>query len=80
MPRVYTWRIVGWSYLDPSDTTVALAVDIRHLAGTPPGEIVRATARLLSAEGRRLVSEVRAEDRRGLVGDGRHERMIVDVG
>lgn len=66
-------------FLDPSDTTVGTAVDIRHLAGTPPGAIVRATARLLSVEGRRLVFEVRAEDRWGLVGEGRHERMIVDV-
>lgn len=67
-------------YLDPSCTTVGTAVDVRHLAGTPPGATVSATARLLSSDGRRLVFEVRAWDRWGVVGEGRHERMIVDIG
>ncbi len=66
-------------YLDPASTTVGTAVDVRHLAGTPPGATVRAAAKLLSADGGRLVFEVRAEDRWGLIGEGRHERMIVDV-
>lgn len=66
-------------YLDPASTTVGTSVDVRHLAGTPPGAMVRATARLVSSEGRRLVFEVRAEDARGLIGEGRHERMVVDV-
>lgn len=63
--------------------TVGAHVDIRHLAPTPVGFEVRATADLLEVEDRQLTMRVEvrevdaAEDL--LVGEGTHQRFIVDV-
>lgn len=63
--------------------TVGAHLDIRHLAPTPVGFEVRATARLVKIEGRRLTFRVEVheepfgEDQ--LVGEGVHERAIIDV-
>jgi predicted thioesterase len=59
--------------------TVGIGVDVRHLAATPLGMKVRATATLKEIDGRRLTFEVKAWDEVELVGEGIHERMIIDV-
>ena len=64
--------------LEPDQTTVGSTVELRHVAPTPVGETVEATARLASVEGRRLQFEVRVVDRAGTVAEGRHGRVIVD--
>jgi len=63
--------------IGPGDTTVGTRIDIAHLAATPIGQEVRAEARLVRVEGRRLLFEVEAWDARGKIGEGRHERVIV---
>ena len=55
-------------------------LDVRHIAATPVGMRVRATARLLSAEGRTLEFKVEARDEKDLIGDGTHQRLVVNVG
>jgi fluoroacetyl-CoA thioesterase len=63
----------------PSDqTTVGVRVDVRHLAASPPGEQIRARAELIEVDGRRLVFHVEAFDSHEKVGEGTHERMVVD--
>lgn len=64
-------------YMEPGETTVGSLVNIRHLAPTPPGFMVTATARLLQIDGRRLVFQVEASDGIDKVGDGTHERFLV---
>jgi fluoroacetyl-CoA thioesterase len=64
--------------LPPDQTTVGVRVDVRHLAATPPGEQVRARAELIEVEGRRLVFHVEAFDSHEKIGEGTHERMVVD--
>jgi fluoroacetyl-CoA thioesterase len=67
--------------------TVGVHLDVRHLAPTPIGFEVRATAELIEVEGRRLTFRVEAyeepfnEERGGglLVGEGTHQRAIIDV-
>ena len=54
-------------------------LDVRHIAATPVGMRVRATARLLSVDGRTLEFQVEAHDERGLIGDGSHTRLVVNV-
>lgn len=66
-------------HLSPGSTTVGSRVDVRHLAATPEGYEIRATARLVEVDGRRLVFEVEAFDPFEKVGEGRHERFVVDV-
>jgi fluoroacetyl-CoA thioesterase len=51
---------------------------VRHLAATPPGVTVRARAELIEVDQRRLVFRVTASDPVETIGEGRHERAIVD--
>jgi fluoroacetyl-CoA thioesterase len=54
-------------------------LDVRHIAATPVGMRVRATARLLSVEGRTLEFRVEAHDEKDLIRDGSHQRLVVNV-
>ncbi|HEY7506022.1 MAG TPA: thioesterase family protein, partial [Nitrososphaera sp.] len=59
--------------------SVGTIVDIRHLAATPVGAAVSLKARVTSSEGRRVMFEVEAHDKLEKIGDGRHERFIINV-
>ncbi len=65
-------------YLPEPYTTVGVAVNVRHLNPAPLGGVVRVISKLLSIEGRRLVFEVRVYYRDVLIGEGLHERFIVN--
>jgi len=54
-------------------------LDISHFAATPVGMRVRATAEVLRVDGRTIYFRVRAEDERELIGEGTHERVVVNV-
>jgi fluoroacetyl-CoA thioesterase len=54
-------------------------LDVRHIAATPVGMKVRATAKLLSVDGRTLEFRVEAHDEKDLIGDGAHTRLVVNV-
>ncbi len=54
-------------------------LDVRHLAATPVGMKVRATARVKKVDGRTVSFEVSAHDEKALIGDGLHERVVVNV-
>ncbi len=56
-----------------------MEVDVRHLAPTPVGGRVTASARLVSVEGRRLTFKVEAHDELEKVAEGTHVRAIVDL-
>ena len=64
--------------LPDGQVTVGTRVDIRHLAATPLGMQVRTRAELVEIVGRRLVFHVEAFDAQEKIGDGTHERAIVD--
>jgi fluoroacetyl-CoA thioesterase len=66
-------------YLEPGESAIGTAVDIRHLAATPVGQHVTAEAQVTQAEGRRLVFAVTARDEADEIGRGSHERMVVDL-
>ncbi|MBI1396445.1 MAG: thioesterase [Betaproteobacteria bacterium] len=59
-------------------TTVGTRVDVQHLAATPPGMRVRAYAKLVKVHGRMLDFEVWAEDDIERIGEGTHQRAVVD--
>jgi predicted thioesterase len=52
-------------------------LDVSHVAATPIGMKVWAEAELVEVDGRRLVFAVRARDEIDLIGEGRHERVVV---
>jgi len=54
-------------------------LDISHIAATPVGMRVRATAEVVRVEGRTVHFRVRAEDERELIGQGTHERVVVNL-
>jgi predicted thioesterase len=64
--------------LGDGETTVGVRVDVRHLAPTPAGAEVRARAELVAIDGRRLTFQVTAFDATEQIGEGMHERAIVD--
>ena len=72
------WRAVAHS-LDEGDVTVGTVVNVRHLAATPLGQLVRATAELIEIDGRRLIFSVEAYDEKRKIGEGQHERFIVNL-
>jgi predicted thioesterase len=63
--------------LDPGSTTVGARVELDHLAPTPPGAMVSATARLEAVEGRRLTFSFEVSDPGGPVARGTHLRVVV---
>ena len=65
--------------LPPGHQSLGTVLDIRHIAATPVGMRVRASAVVESVEGRTVVFRVEAHDDRELIGDGRHERVVVNV-
>ncbi|MBQ9546010.1 MAG: thioesterase family protein [Bacteroidales bacterium] len=65
-------------YLDEGLTTVGTHIDISHTAATPIGMKVRCKSELIEIDGRRLVFSVAAYDEAGVIGEGKHERFIVD--
>ena len=64
-------------HLPPGGTTVGTMVDIKHLAATPVGMKVRATATLLETDGRRFLFAIEAWDEKEKIAEGRHERFVV---
>jgi predicted thioesterase len=65
--------------LPEGQQTVGVWIGLRHLAATPPGMRVTVRAELLQVEGRRLRFRVEAHDEVERVGEGEHERFVVDV-
>lgn len=66
-------------YLAPGQGSVGTRVEVSHLAATPVGMTVRATATLVELAGKKLTFAVEAFDDREKVGEGRHERFIIDT-
>ena len=54
-------------------------LDVTHIAATPVGMRVNATAEVVATEGRIITFRVSARDERDLIGEGTHERVVVNV-
>jgi len=59
--------------------SVGTHLDISHMAATPVGMRVKAYAEVTEVAGRKLTFRVWAEDEIELIGEGSHERIIVEV-
>ncbi|MEL7567039.1 MAG: thioesterase family protein [Dehalobacterium sp.] len=60
-------------------STVGTEISVRHLAATPLGLTVKAKAELVEIDGRRLVFRVEAFDDMEKIGEGEHQRFIIQV-
>lgn len=66
-------------FLDPGQGTVGTLLNVKHLAATPVGmEVRRCETKLIEIDRKRLVFEVKAFDACGLIGEGTHERFVID--
>ena len=59
--------------------SVGTLVNVRHLKATPVGTPVKLKAKVVKVEDRRITFEVEATDRLEKIGDGLHERAIINV-
>jgi fluoroacetyl-CoA thioesterase len=64
-------------HLSPGAGSVGTMVEMKHLAATPVGMTVRATATLLESDGKRYLFAVEAWDEKEKIAEGRHERFVV---
>jgi predicted thioesterase len=59
--------------------SLGIRLDVGHYAATPVGMRVRATAELVKIDGRTLDFRVEARDEKEAIGDGLHQRVVVNV-
>ena len=59
--------------------SLGIHVDISHVAATPIGMKVHATAEVTAVEGNRIRFRVEAHDEAEMIGEGTHERVVVKV-
>ena len=67
------------AHLPPGFQSLGTVLNVRHIAATPVGMRVRATAEVVRVEKRTIHFRVEAHDERDLIGDGTHERVVVNV-
>ena len=65
--------------LQPGESSVGTKVNISHLKASALEDTITATATLTEIDGRRLVFEVVANDSKGVIGEGTHERFVINV-
>lgn len=66
------------SSLDEGATTVGTMMRSSHVKASAVGATITAEAELVAVEGRRLSFVVKAWDEKGTIGEGEHERFIVN--
>jgi predicted thioesterase len=68
-------------FLDNKDEfdSVGTLVDIRHLAATPVGAEITLNAEIINVGDSRILFKVSAKDKVELIGEGKHERFIINI-
>jgi fluoroacetyl-CoA thioesterase len=64
-------------YLGPNERTVGTRVDVSHVAATPIGMTVTAEVELVAVDRHKLRFKVSCRDAAGPVGEGYHERAVI---
>ena len=66
-------------YLEAGEETVGIHVNVHHHAATPVGMTVWCESEVIEIDRRKITFRVAVYDKQGLVGDGTHERFIINV-
>lgn len=64
--------------LEEGQGTVGTLINVKHVSATPVGMEVTCETKLVEVDRKRLVFEVKAYDTAGIIGEGTHERFIID--
>ena len=65
--------------LSDGKQSLGTRLDVSHIAATPTGMKVTATATITKIHGRTVDFDVRAQDEQDLIGEGRHTRVVVSA-
>lgn len=65
--------------LPPGHQSLGIHLDVRHFAATPVGMRVTATVEVIAIDGRTVTFRVEARDDKETIGDGTHQRVVVNV-
>jgi fluoroacetyl-CoA thioesterase len=65
-------------HLDPGEGSLGVHVDVSHTAATPPGLTVTVEAECVAVDGPRVTFKMTAHDGVDAIGEGRHQRFIVN--
>jgi len=66
-------------HLPDGQQSLGTFLEVSHIAATPVGMRVRATAELVKVDGRHLELKVRASDEVEEIGSGMHHRIVVNM-
>lgn len=72
-------RMAILPHLDEDEGSVGISVNVKHLAATPLGMKVRTQATLIGVEGRVCNFRVESFDEKEKIGEGIHQRFIIDL-
>jgi predicted thioesterase len=64
--------------LNDGEGTVGTEINVKHLKATKVGKSITCTATLKEVNGKRLLFHVEASDDAGKIGEGLHERYIIE--
>ena len=73
------WRSVA-EYLEEGQGTVGTRIEFSHVSATPVSMKIWCESTLTEVDRRRLVFSIKVFDECGLIGEGTHERFIIDNG
>jgi predicted thioesterase len=74
-----TCRNLVLQFLDPGYDTVGTHVDVRHMAAAPLGATVKFHAEVIGVQERRVDFRIEASDEKEKIGEGTHERTVINV-
>ncbi|NME35639.1 MULTISPECIES: thioesterase family protein [Fusobacterium] len=66
-------------FLDENESTVGIAMNMKHLRANKVGDEISCESTLVKIEGRKLTFEVKAMYKDIVIGEGVHERFVIDV-
>lgn len=75
-----TARLSVAPFLEDGQSTVGTLVNVKHLSASPVGMKITCRTELKEIDRRRLVFHVECSDEAGIIGEGEHERFIIDEG
>ena len=64
--------------LDPGQGSVGISLSLSHVSATPVGMNVRAESLVTEIDGKKITFSVSAYDDTGLIGEGTHQRFLID--
>lgn len=73
-----TCRLSVKPYLEAGQETVGTHVDVSHDSATPEGMTVWCESEVVEVDRRKITFRVVVYDKDGIVGQGTHERFIID--